>query len=129
MVADFKDRYFRIIENGLNEIPIPANSDFPGKHGRKKQSKAKNLIDRRILFQREILSFMHNFSIPFSNNQAERDIRMAKLQQKISGTFRSEEGATAFCRIRGYLSAVKKNERSVLASLVGAFQGNPFTPT
>jgi transposase len=127
-IADFEDRYFRIIEKGLNGIPTPANSDFPGKRGRKKQSKAKNLIDRCILFQREILSFMHNFSIPFSNNQAKRDIRMVKLQQKISGTFRSEEGATAFCRIRGYLSTVKKNERPVLASLVGAFQGNPFTP-
>lgn len=127
-VADFEDRYFRIIENGLNEIPIPANSDFPRKRGPKKQSKAKNLIDRCLLFQREILSFMHNFSIPFSNNQAERDIRMVKLQQKISGTFRSEDGAAAFCRIRGYLSTVKKNDRPVFVSLVGAFQGNPFTP-
>jgi hypothetical protein len=63
-IADFEDRYFRIIENGLNEIPIPADLDFPGKRGRKKQSKAKNLIDRCILFQREILSFMHNFSNP-----------------------------------------------------------------
>ena len=128
-ITDFEGRYFRIIENGLNEIPIPPNSDFPGKRGRKKQSKAKNLIDRCILFKREILSFMYNFSIPFSNNLAERDIRMVKLQQKISGTFRSEDGATAFCRIRGYLSTVKKNDRPVLASLVGAFQGNPFTPT
>lgn len=127
-IADFEDRYFRIIETGLNEIPIPANLDSTGKRGRKKQSKAKNLIDRCLLFQREILSFMHNFSIPFSNNQAERDIRMVKLQQKISGTFRSENGAAAFCRIRGYLSTVKKNDRPVLASLVGAFQGNPFTP-
>jgi transposase len=127
-IADFEDRYFRIIKNGLNEIPITANSDFPKKRGPKKQSKAKNLIDRCLLFQREILSFMHNFSIPFSNNQAERDIRMVKLQQKISGTFRSEDGAAAFCRIRGYLSTVKKNDRPVLVSLVGAFQGNPFTP-
>jgi len=128
-IADFEDRYFRIIENGLNEIPIPAYSDFSGKRGRKKQSKAKNLLDRCKIFHREILSFMHNFSIPFSNNLAERDIRMAKLQQKISGTFRSEEGAAAFCRIRGYLSTVKKNDKPVLASLVGAFQGNPFTPS
>jgi transposase len=127
-IAVFEERYFRIIENGLNEIPIPKNSDFPGKRGRKKQSKAKNLLDRCKKFHREILSFMHNFSIPFSNNLAERDIRMAKLQQKISGTFRSEVGAAAFCRIRGYLSTVKKNERPVLESLVGAFQGNSFKP-
>ncbi len=71
-VADFEDRYFQIIKNGLNEIPIPVTLNFPGKRGRKKQSKAKNLIDRCTLFQREITSFMHNFSIPFSNNLADR---------------------------------------------------------
>jgi transposase len=70
---------------------------------------------------------MDNFSIPFSNNLAELDIRMVKLQQKISGTFRSQDGAAAFCRIRGYLSTVKKNDRPVLSSLVDAFHGNPFT--
>lgn len=129
MIADFEDRYFRIIENGFKEIPMQVNSDFSGKRGRKKQSKAKNLLDRCKKFHCEILSFMHNFSIPFSNNLAERDIRMAKLQQKISGTFRSEDGAHAFCRIRGYLSTVKKNDRPILVSLVGALQGNPFTPS
>ena len=127
-IVNFKDRYSRIIENGLNEIPITTISDSPGKRGRKKQSKAKNLIDRCNKFPDEILSFMDNFSIPFSNNLAERDIRMVKLQQKISGTFRSEGGAAAFCRIRGYLSTVKKNEQPVLNSLVGVFQGNPFIP-
>ena len=128
MIADFKERYFRILEKGLNEIPIMTISESPGKRGRKKQSKAKNLIDRCKKFSDEILSFMDNFSIPFSNNLAERDIRMVKLQQKISGTFRSEVGAAAFCRIRGYLSTVKKNNLPTLASLVGVFQGNPFTP-
>ena len=127
-IEDFEERYCRIIEQGLNEIPLPANSDSPGKRGRKKQSKAKNLLDRCKKFPREILAFMNNFSIPFSNNLAERDIRMAKLQQKISGTFRSEAGAAAFCRIRGYLSTVKKNEQPVLTSLVNAFQGIPLTP-
>jgi len=112
----------------LNEIPSAKIPDSPTKRGRKKQPKAKNLIDRCKKFPLEILAFMHNFSIPFTNNLAERDIRMAKLQQKISGTFRSEGGANAFCRIRGYLSTIKKNDQPVLDSLVGVFQGNPFIP-
>jgi transposase len=71
---------------------------------------------------------MYNFSIPLTNNLVERDIRIAKLQQKNSGTFRSVEGAMAFCRIRGYLSTVRKNDRPVLDSLAGVFQGTPFIP-
>jgi transposase len=127
-IADFETRYLRILENGLIEMPTTVNPDFFSKRGRKKQSKAKNLIDRCMKFSHEILAFMHNFSIPFTNNLAERDIRMAKLQQKISGTFRSEMGAAAFCRIRGYLSTVKKNKLPVLNSLVGVFRGEPFIP-
>jgi len=84
-IAEFEDRYFRIIENGLNEIPIPANPDFPGKRGRKKQSKAKNLIDRCILFQREILSFMHNFSIPFSNIRRKEISEWPNSSRKFQG--------------------------------------------
>ena len=75
------------------------------------------------------MSFMDDFTIPFSNNQAERDIRMMKLQQKISGTFRSEDGAANFCRVRGYISTVKKHNLPVLTSLVRAFKGAPFTPS
>jgi len=69
-----------------------------------------------------------NISFLF-DNQAERDVRMVKVQQKISGTFRSTEGASNFCRIRGYISTVKKNAVPVLESIRGAFGGNPFTPT
>ena len=72
---------------------------------------------------------MHDFSVPFSNNLAERDIRMMKLQQKISGTFRSVEGADRFCRVRGYISTVKKHDLAVLTSLVKAFEGDPFIPS
>jgi len=128
-IADFEDRYSPIIMNGFDENPIPANSDSFVKRDLKKQSKARNLLDRCKIFQREILAFMYNFSIPLSNNLAERYIRMAQLHQKISGTFRREEGAAAFCRIQGYLSTVKKSERPVLASLFGAFQGDPFLPS
>ena len=119
--ADFKGRFSLIIKEGIRNNPIPDNAVLAIKCGRKKQSKAKNLLDCYQKFQIEILSFMRDLSIPFSNNQAERGIRIVKLQQKISGTFRSEDGAASFCRVRGYLSTVKKNELPVLAYLVGAF--------
>jgi transposase len=117
-IADFKDRYFRIIESGLNAIPSPTSPDAAGKRGRKKQSKVKNLLGRYKRFAHEILSFMGDFSIPFKNNLAERDIRRVKLQQKIPRTFRSQNGTATFCRIRGHLSTVRKNVRWVLSLLV-----------
>ena len=127
--ATFEERYSQILEAGIDENPSIALSEPIAKRGRKKQSKAKNLLDRCQKFQREILSFMHDFTIPFTNNLAERDIRMIKVQQKISGTFRSEEGAVNFCRVRGYISTVKKHDRPVLSSLVSVFEGSPFMPT
>jgi transposase len=128
-ITDFEERYRRVMVLGMRENPAPKSSDPCVKRGRKKQSKAKNLLDRCQKYEREILSFMYDFSVPFSNNQAERDIRMMKLQQKISGTFRSEDGAAWFCRVRGYISTVKKNQLPVLASLVEVFKGNPFIPS
>ena len=127
--TDFEERYSRILETGMEENPSSPLSEPIAKRGRKKQSKAKNLLDRCQKYQKEILSFMDDFTIPFSNNQAERDIRMMKLQQKISGTFRSEDGAANFCRVRGYISTVKKHNLPVLTSLVRAFKGAPFTPS
>lgn len=128
-LTEFVVRYRQIIEYGMLENPVP---EVPGtilKRGRKKQSKAKNLLDRCQKYEREILSFMYDFTVPFSNNLAERDIRMMKLQQKISGTFRSEDGADWFCRVRGYISTVKKNEMPVFASLLKVFEGDPFIPS
>lgn len=128
-ITEFEERYRQNIELGRGET-LASDSSVPiVKRGRKKQSKAKNLLDRCKKYEREILSFMYDFSVPFSNNQAERDIRMVKLQQKISGTFRSEEGADWFCRVRGYISTLKKNEMPVLASIVDAFEGTPFIPS
>lgn len=127
-IADFEARYSRIIELGKQENPVTEYVRPVGKRGRKKQSKAKNLLNRFESYPTQILAFMYDFSIPFDNNLVERDIRMMKVQQKISGTFRSEEGADWFCRIRGYISTVRKNDRPVLASIKDAFEGKPFIP-
>ena len=98
------------------------------KQGRTKQSKAKNLLDRLSERKVETLAFMCDFRIPFDNNQAERDIRMTKVQQKISGTFRSTQGAESFCRIRGYISTMKKQSLSVIQGIEAAFLGRAFLP-
>ncbi|MBU0700355.1 transposase, partial [bacterium] len=127
-VRSFEEKYCQIIKKGLTENPIPISLNQTGKRGRKKQSRAKNLIDRLNTHQREALAFMYDFNVQFDNNQAERDIRMTKVQQKISGTFRSTQGANIFCRIRGYISTVRKNSLSVINTIQAVFERNPFIP-
>ena len=130
-IKDFEDRYDHIIEMAKLENPPPIASNSQGlikKRGKKKKTKAQNLLERLDEYRREALAFMYDFEVPFDNNLAERDIRMMKVQQKISGTFRSWEGANIFCRIRGYISTVKKSSISVIDAIQGAFEGKPFIP-
>jgi transposase len=103
-------QYREILERAKIECPGPNEEDRPpGKRGRLKRSKARNLLERFINFEDDVMRFMDNVIVPFTNNQGERDIRMTKVHQKISGCFRSMQGALMFCRIRGYLSTCKKH--------------------
>ena len=126
----FAAEYRRIINAGLgaNPPPPPAPSGRPKKRGRKRQSKPRNLLLRLARRWRGVLAFMYDFRVPFTNNQAERDLRMMKVQQKISGTFRSTDGAAAFCRTRSYISTIRKNGVNVIEALTSVFAGNPKVP-
>lgn len=126
-IAYFEARYDELVAQGLQANPPPADPP-PKKRGRKKQSPPKNLLDRLQERKPEVLAFMRDFRVPFDNNLAERDVRMVKIKQKVSGTFRTHSGAETFCAIRSYISTVRKHERNVIDALYDALAGSPFIP-
>ena len=125
----YESRYKQIINVGMEANPPPAEDDNrKRRHGRKKKTDAQNLLERLRLHERETLAFMYDFAVPFDNNQGERDIRMMKVQQKISGSFRSFDGALSFCRIRSYISTVKKQGMNVISAIQDAFAAKQLLP-
>jgi transposase len=119
-------RYDALVAEGYDANPPPAEPAVK-KRGRRKQSRARNLLDRLQQKRHEVLAFLYDPKVPFDNNLAERDIRMMKVQQKISGCFRAE-GATYFCRIRGYISTLRKQRMNVLEGMESVFRGSPLMP-
>lgn len=120
--------YAAIVTCGLAENPLPDEHPPPGKRGRRKKTKARNLVERFGKHQEAILRFVHDFKVPFDNNLAERDIRMMKVQQKISGCFRSQDGAAQFCHLRSYISTIRKQGLNVWEALGSLFEGNVLMP-
>jgi len=119
----FRERYRKILTDAEAECPPPNEADRTGKRGRLKRTKSRNLLERLREHEHNTLRFLENPLVPFSNNQAENDIRMTKVHQKISGCFRSPEGAAIFCRVRSFLSTCRKNGISATQALKNLFEG------
>ena len=120
----YRQRYRILLHAADKECPPPDESQRKkGHRGRLKRSKARNLLERLRDFEDDVLRFMEVEAVPFTNNRGENDIRMTKLQQKISGCFRSMSGAETFCRVRSYLSTCRKHGVSATEALRLLFDG------
>ena len=121
--AEWEAKYEKICEHGEVEEPPPELN----KKGRPKNSKGRNLVHRLKKYQVGIMEYAFRAEIPFTNNQAERDIRCVKIKQKISNSFRSQAGASNYARIQGFVSTVKKQEMNILAEIVNVFDNQNIT--
>ncbi len=132
LLARLLRRYDSLLAEGYlaNPPPRAPSQSEPSKRtsGRAKQSPARNLLDRLSGGKWAVLRFLLDFAVPFDNNQAERDLRMIKVQQKVSGCFRTEQGVAMFCRIRSYLSTLRKQGIKLLSALDHTLAGHPVLP-
>ena len=122
----FLTRYDHLICQGFRSNP--PHHTRPRGRGRQREGPRRNLLLRLKNHAAAVLAFMYDFRVPFDNNQAERDLRMVRIRQKISGGFRSWRGAEVFSTIRSYLSTMRKQGQNVLAALNSVFAGIPRMP-
>jgi len=121
------EQYHEILFQGWKDNPLPEKPPKK-KRGRTAKTKSQNLLTRLGDFEEFVLAFLHDINVPFTNNLAEQDIRMIKVRLKISGCFRTVQGAEHFARIRSYLSTARKQSRNILDSITTAIKGTPFLP-
>jgi transposase len=126
----FVKRYDAVVRAGFeaHPAPMPTSEGEGKKRGRPKHPPPVNLLIRLRDFKGQVLACMSDFRMPFDHNQGERDIRMVKVKQKVSGGLRTLEGAKRFGRIRGYISTARKHAKNVLEAIRDAFDGSPFIP-
>jgi transposase len=121
----YEAAYTQLLRRGQRLNPA---APLSGRRGRTKQTRARNILNRLAAQRHAILAFLHDFAVPFDNNQAERDLRMMKVKLKVAGCFRSTARADDFCRIRSYISTLRKQGYSVFEGLVSIFAGQPYMP-
>lgn len=126
MIKLFSTRYDAIVKSA--GVYHTVSQKQTNKRGRVKQSFAKNLLDRLIKYKKETLRFVTDFTVPFTNNAAERGLRMMKVKEKISGCFMSQRGGRIFMNIYSYILTAKKNGVNIMQALLDAMQGEPFVP-
>ena len=120
----YEDHYRQIIKTGEEQMPMSLlDLSVKKKRGREKKTKERNLLERLRDFEADTLRFMREPLVPFTNNAGENDFRMTKVQQKISGCFRSMEGAKIFCRVRSYLLTAQKHGLTATDALKTLFSG------
>ena len=123
VAQNYNKQYKEVLARAEIECPAPIRAEGDIKRGRLKRSKSRNLLERLSKYEDDVLRFMLDINVPFTNNQGENDIRMTKVQQKISGCFKSLDGAKIFCRVRSYLLTAQKHGVTPTDALKTLFDG------
>ena len=126
-IQKWHNQYHDIIDKGIAE-DVQKSPIILNKKGKQKKSKSLQLLLKFQQYDIETLAFMYDFEVPFDNNLAERDLRMQKLRQKISGCFRGKNGANVSCRVRSYISTARKNGIDAMEAILKAVKGQPYIP-